>query len=314
MDRFRNGIPNHNKIPAKPPLTHKFHPAILTLENQIPRAAVQTPIPYFMKERIVNELKNIEKTEEVAVLYAVESGSRGWGFASVDSDWDVRFVYVHRPEWYLAIDDKRDVLEYPLDDNLDISGWELRKTLKLFRKSNPPLLEWLRCPIIYREHYSTAQKMRALTSEYFSPKSCIHHYLHMAIGNYREYLKGDMVRVKKYFYVLRPILACQWVERNNSMAPMEFSKLLETQVENRELKMEIENLLQRKTNGEELDIGPSIEVINDFIEERIAYYEQYVAKYDNKRELDAEKLDELFRDTLTEVWKFGATRQIISFL
>lgn len=266
-----------------------------------------------MRQKIIDELKRIEQSEGIRILYAVEAGSRGWGFESKDSDWDVRFFYVHKIEWYLSIDSRSDHLEYRIDGVLDYSGWELRKTLRLFRKSNPSLLEWLRCPIIYLEPFSTAQQMRDLTSEYFSPESCMFHYLHMAMGNYREYLKGDYVRVKKYFYVLRPILACQWIERSNTMAPMEFRKLLDTQVDDKALKAAIEGLLNRKMKGEESDIQPRIEIINHFLEDRIAHYKKYLKRYSSRRqrELDTEKLDRLFRSTLKKVWNFcGGDRGI----
>nr|NQU93440.1 nucleotidyltransferase domain-containing protein [Bacteroidota bacterium] len=256
-----------------------------------------------MNEQIEIELKRLEREKDIKILYAVESGSRAWGFASTDSDWDVRFIYVHRPEWYLSIDDKRNNMEEILPNTIDLAGWELRKTLKLFRKSNPPLLEWLRSPLIYLEQFSTANKLRELTKDYFNPKSCIHHYLHMAEGNYRDYLQSDLVRVKKYFYVFRPILACKWIEQNNTMAPMEFQELVDSQITDRQLLEEIENLLERKKSGEELDREPRIQIINDFVESEIEHFNEVVKQYSNDIKPGTEKLDELFRSTLNEVWE-----------
>jgi len=256
-----------------------------------------------LTEQIEIDLKRLEKEKDITILYAVESGSRAWGFASTDSDWDVRFIYVHRPEWYLSIDDKRDNMEVMLPNDLDFAGWELRKTLKLFRKSNPPLLEWLRSPLIYLEKFSTADQMRELTKDYFNPRSCTYHYLHMAEGNYRDYLQTEMVRVKKYFYVLRPILACKWIESNGTMAPMEFQKLVNTQIDNQDLRREIENLLERKKSGEELDKEPRIQITNDFVEREIEHFNKVVKSYDKETRPETEKLDTLFRDSLTEVWK-----------
>ena len=161
-----------------------------------------------MKEEIRKELLRVELQHNIKILFAVESGSRAWGFASTDSDWDVRYIYVHNPDWYLKIEAGKDSQEQILPNDIDLAGWELKKALRLFRKSNPPILEWLRSPIIYLEQFSLADKLRDLTNIYFNPKSCLHHYLHMAEGNYKEYLQRDNVRVKKYFYVLRPILAC----------------------------------------------------------------------------------------------------------
>src|SRR6266581_2274938 len=183
-----------------------------------------------MEREIRDTLDRIETREDVRVLYAVESGSRAWGFASTDSDWDVRFLYLRRPEWYLSIQRRRDVLEYPLADGLDVSGWDLKKALGLFAKSNPPLLEWLRSPIVYREAFSAAARLRVLSTRYFSPPSCMHHYLSMAEGNYREYLQRDPVRVKKYFYVLRPVLACRWIEMHGTTPPTEFAALVADQL------------------------------------------------------------------------------------
>ncbi len=139
-----------------------------------------------MNDEIGSELSRIERETDVRILLAVESGSRAWGFASTDSDWDVRYVYVHRLEWYLRIDQHRDSHEEILPNDIDLSGWELRKALGLYRKSNPPMLEWLRSPIVYREQFSTAQTLRELSKEYFNPRSCMYHYLSMAKGNFNE--------------------------------------------------------------------------------------------------------------------------------
>lgn len=255
-----------------------------------------------MEELIKAELKRIEAEKEIRILYAVESGSRAWGFASKDSDWDVRFVYIHKPEWYLSIDDKKDSLELMLPNDLDFAGWELRKTLKLLRKSNPPLLEWLRSPLVYLEQFSTIESMRKLSDQYFNPRSCTYHYLHMAEGNYKEYLRSEQVRVKKYFYVLRPILACMWIESNQSMVPMEFEELLDSQIEKGDLKREILTLLKRKKSGDELDLEKRIDVINEFLETEITHFIEAVKGYDNNERPESDKLDKLFRSALSEVW------------
>ena len=100
---------------------------------------------------IHRQLDEIESVHNVSILYAVESGSRAWGFASPDSDFDVRFLYVRPVLDYLRIRPMRDVIELPLTGDLDTNGWDIVKALNLFRSSNPALLEWLRSPIIYRE-------------------------------------------------------------------------------------------------------------------------------------------------------------------
>jgi len=222
-----------------------------------------------IEARLEETLDAIEHEEGVRVLYACESGSRAWGFESADSDYDVRFLYLHPTEWYLRVFPGRDVIERPLDEGLDLSGWDLRKALRLLAKSNPPLLEWLQSPIVYREVASATRRLRDLIPRYYSPTACFHHYLHMAQGNFREYLRGDEVWVKKYFYVLRPVLACRWIERGLGAVPMELSTLVERLIDGPRLRTDVDTLLEAKRGGQELDRGPRIDSISEFLEREL---------------------------------------------
>ncbi|TPC98960.1 nucleotidyltransferase domain-containing protein, partial [Escherichia coli] len=159
-----------------------------------------------MRERVSQQLREIERRYDVKVLYACESGSRGWGFASPDSDYDVRFLYVHPLEWYLRVEAPRDVIELPIDDELDVSGWEWRKALGLLKGANPTLIEWLDSPVVYQQDEETITALKAMVPKWFSPLRARWHYYSMARKNFRGYLQGDEVRLKKYFYVLRPLL------------------------------------------------------------------------------------------------------------
>ena len=103
-----------------------------------------------MRDRILHQLQQLEKTEGITILHAVESGSRAGGFPSPDSDYDVRFIYVRSCEAYLRLEKRRDVLELPIDEELDISGWDLDKALRLLHGSNPTLFEWCQSPIVYK--------------------------------------------------------------------------------------------------------------------------------------------------------------------
>jgi predicted nucleotidyltransferase len=254
-----------------------------------------------LEQEIRRELSRIEQEESVRVLYAVESGSRAWGFASMDSDWDVRFVYVQRPEWYLSVRERRDVLEFPISEGLDVSGWDLRKALGLFAKSNPPLLEWLRSPIVYREEHSLASVLRGMTARYFAPRACLHHYLHMAEGNYREYLQGERVRLKKYFYVLRPVLACRWIDAHGTMPPTEFARLVADQLPASHAAV-LDELLARKRAGDELSAGPRIPELNEFLDGEIARLRASLASHPRTPAPEWETLDEVFRAALAEAW------------
>jgi len=261
-----------------------------------------------MNETILKTIKQIETDYEVKVLYACESGSRAWGFPSKDSDYDVRFIYVHKPDYYLSIDPvgvgkKRDVIELPINDLLDVTGWELTKALKLFRKSNPPLMEWLSSGMVYYQAYSTIDQMKMLRSSIFTARSSLYHYLNMAQNNFREYLKTDKVRIKKYFYVLRPVLAARWIEVYNEFPPMEFQTLLEKVLPEGEVKKEVEILLERKIRGDELDMEPRIEIINTFLETELNRLMEFAKSIEGDIFDPTASLDKLFRATLEEVWK-----------
>ncbi|CAN5634570.1 nucleotidyltransferase domain-containing protein [soil metagenome] len=247
-----------------------------------------------MNTKIQSELLRIEREHNVRVLFAVESGSRAWGFASRDSDYDVRFIYAHERDWYLSVDVKRDVIEEPINDALDISGWDLRKTLHLLRKSNPSLLEWLKSPIVYLADAEFALMFGHLAAEFHSPERTFLHYLHMARGNHKDYLRGDVVKLKKYFYVLRPLLAARWIERGLGPVPMEFDALVDKLVEDPLLRIHISVLTARKRAGEELDKANRIPVISNFIEAELARLEAGAPK--DVAQPESEKLNVFFRE------------------
>lgn len=256
-----------------------------------------------LKALIIEKLKQIEIEHDVKILFAIESGSRAWGFPSKDSDYDVRFVYVNKKDWYLSIDQKRDVIEYPINDMLDLSGWDVKKALALFSKSNPALLEWLRSPIVYYDDLTLSETLRKVGDEKLSKKSCIYHYLHMAKGNFRDYLQGEEVKIKKYFYILRPILACMWIEIKQEVPPVLFDTLLELEGLDKKFLDEVNKLLVRKKQGDELDLEPRKQVLNQFIEEKIHYYESYAKTIEDNDKMDFEQLNRLFRSTIENSWK-----------
>ncbi len=225
-------------------------------------------------EAILSALARIERAHGVRVLLAVESGSRAWGFASRDSDFDVRFIYAHAPEWYLSVDEHRDVIEVPISDDLDVTGWDLRKALKLLRKSNPSLLEWIKSPIVYRADPAFTLTFGLLASEFHSPDRLFRHYLRMARGNFKDLARADGVRLKKYLYVLRPILACRWIERSLGPVPMRFQTLADTLLDDANLRFHVAVLVARKRAGEELDLAPRIPALHTFIESELIRLEK----------------------------------------
>jgi uncharacterized protein len=263
-----------------------------------------------LREHILLVLKQIEKQYGIAILYACESGSRAWGFPSDDSDYDVRFIYVHKKDWYLSIDKGRDVLEVPKHDKisiqvnklLDLNGWELTKALRLFRKSNPPLLEWLHSPIVYCQATSAIDKMKELESNIFSSISGIHHYLKMAKGNYRDYLKREEVKIKRYFNIFRPLLAAKWIQKHHSFPPIKFTQLVEDILPTSEIRIVLNDIINLKMAGKVLDPNPRTELINHFVETEIEHLEQYVKDIHLNKSDPTELLNQILRETLEEVW------------
>lgn len=249
-----------------------------------------------MKELIQEKLREIEQREECRILLAVESGSRAWGFASPDSDYDVRFIYVRPEKAYLRLDRARDVIEVPINDELDINGWDIDKTLRLLHKSNPTVFEWFSSPIIYQTS-AFADQFRPIMQKYFSSKAGLWHYLHMAEGNYRDYLRGEMVRAKKYFYVLRPILACKWILEKGTPPPMLFSDLVKSELPD-DLSETVYQLLNLKMNSPEIKEIPRIDQLNRYLDAGIVSVKEQIEKLPNTPVQDWYELNELFFSVL----------------
>lgn len=252
--------------------------------------------------KIKYELNKIEKELDIKILYAVESGSRVWGFESDESDWDVRFIYIHKPKWYLSIDNKKDNISNIFLGNIDMQGWELKKALKLFRKSNPPFLEWLYSPIVYIDELGFSQSVKKLISNYFSPKSCTHHYVKISDDNYKKYLRHNMVLPKKYFYSIRPILACQWIEKFKTIPPVELNEIFNhLNIENK-YRDEISELIERKKQGGLSNEERKNKLLDMFIKYNNQYYWK-MAKNHNTIEIPETKpLDDFFISFLLNTW------------
>lgn len=234
-------------------------------------------IPKEIEQEIQLRIDAAEREHNVKVLYAVESGSRAWGFASPNSDYDVRFIYAHPKDWYVAVDleEKRDVIEYPIVDEIDISGWDVRKALRLFKKSNPSFVEWLHSSIVYRDDGIFADTAREILASSYSIDKGIYHYRSMAKTNYRGYLRKPMVPLKKYFYVLRPLLSILWMEKEGIPAPIEFDTLRVLVKSDAELNDAITALIERKKLALEKEIAPAVPVINEFIISQLDRLESY---------------------------------------
>lgn len=229
-----------------------------------------------MREQILQKLHELETGESIRILHAAESGSRAWGFASPDSDYDVRFLYVRPPAYYLRLEKTRDVIERPINDALDISGWDLQKALRLLHNSNPTLFEWFGSPIVYRET-AFRQTFAPLLRDYFVPRTSLHHYLGTARSNYMSELRDrETVKAKKYFYVLRPLLACRWILERSTPPPMLFGELKDAYLD-KALENEVNRLLDIKMNAPEIREIPPVEPLHAYI---LASMEEIQARID----------------------------------
>ncbi|MGB8194276.1 MAG: nucleotidyltransferase domain-containing protein [Chitinophagaceae bacterium] len=249
-----------------------------------------------MKEIIIGKLSEIEREKSVRILYACESGSRAWGFHSPDSDYDVRFIYVHDKNWYLGIEDKKDHLEFPITDELDILGYDLRKMLKLFRGSNAKIYEWLQSPVVYRKDDAFLSHIHSFMPVYYSLRSGIHHYLGLTKNTFDNELQQPEVKLKKYFYALRPVLAATWITNKQSFPPMEFAQL-RTLIKGTDTDHKIEELLQKKIQvGEGYVMQPDMDM-NEFIRRQMDYCLQAAASFQPSA-TEAEPLNQFFRNTI----------------
>jgi predicted nucleotidyltransferase len=221
-----------------------------------------------MRAHIADRLDRLEATHDITVLYACESGSRAWGFASADSDYDVRAVYVHPRNWYLSIDlDRRDdTIDPSVDGELDLHAWDLRKALSLFHRANPTLLDWLQSPIVYRADEAVMARWRDRIPDYYTPRAQGHAYRGLARSVADESLAAEPIAHKAYLYVLRALMAVRWVEQGRGPVPVAFDRLLEGTVEDPDLRDAMEALLAEKRAGTEATAGPRRPVLHDWID------------------------------------------------
>lgn len=250
-----------------------------------------------MKETILKELDRIEREKEVKIILASESGSRAWGFPSNDSDYDVRFIYAHRRDWYLSISKRREVIELPISGDLDINGWDLRKALELMRKSNAPLMEWLISPIQYRVWSPWYERLLSLSGQAFLPETACWHYLSMAGKKMEAIEAAERVRAKTYMYAIRATLCCQWIIDRGTQPPMETSILLKEVGGDASLVARVLDLVQQKQcQSESQEIARS-STIDAYLRSVLTGIECRIPKNTHRNSVDM--FDRVFRTILT---------------
>lgn len=217
-------------------------------------------------------LRKIEEENDVRILLAVESGSRAWGFASKDSDWDVRYIYVHRPEWYFHIEEQRDVIENMFDNDVDAVGWDLKKALGQLKRSNPALMEWMKSPIVYESDQKFMDVLNEVIPKCYNPIKAMYHYHRIYVKHDERYLQKQGYPMKRFLYYLRGILACQWIEKYKTIPPVRFQALYEEMVSNPEIKQEIDQLIAYKTTSKEMDMSEVPSQLVNYAKEYADYF------------------------------------------
>jgi uncharacterized protein len=254
-------------------LQHSFNRRIGSVMRSIP--------PEFDQSKLIQideRLDAIKREHEVSIILAIESGSRAWGFPSPDSDYDCRFVFVRGPDDYLSPWQKRDVIE-ELTRDLDVSGWELGKTLKLMLKGNAVILEWLRSPIVYEGFQEIADELVELAERHSSRSAIARHYLHLGERQRRTYFADEKhVHLKKLFYALRPAAALRWMRLHpgNPIPPMHFPTLMRDCDPPPEVMASSNSLMERKAETRELGEAPLPPEIRDFVDAEFAIGRQWI--------------------------------------
>lgn len=248
-----------------------------------------------MKTLILQRLRDIESRYDVKILLAVESGSRAWGFASKDSDYDVRFVYVHRKEWYLSLVEGRDVIEeLDSDGVMDFAGWDLKKALLLMGKGNCAFAEWLNSPIIYYKDEEFFQSMGLLKDDYFRKVSAVNHYYHMAMNHDKRYLEKRGCEMKRFMYHLRGLLAAKYSAIYGIYPPVMFDELVDKMVSDKPIKAEIADLVRLKQKSREHNTMIVSDSLVAFAAGVAAELEAMFGRFPDENLPSLKKLDEFF--------------------
>lgn len=255
---------------------------------------------------IMDHLRYLEKEYEIKIIFAIESGSRAWGFPSPDSDFDVRFVYVRKRDWYLSIDerDRRDVIELPIFGDMDINGWDLKKALGLLIKPNPVLLEWLSSPIRYIWNEEACADLLNLSEDATFGRACTHHYWNLGTSVWKRHMEGqDLTNLKRYFYVIRPAMALRWLRMHPATPPpMNFYDLKEGVDLSVDLSECLDDLLDKKSKTKEMGMAPAIKIIDDFVLNEFAQVPDKLEELSKNKENLTDEANMILRKWINCEW------------
>jgi predicted nucleotidyltransferase len=229
-----------------------------------------------VEDQIDQLLTRLESQHGFRIVYACESGSRAWGFASPDSDYDIRFLFVRPERFYLSVIPGTEAIDLPLEGELDAGGWDIRKAAGLLGKSNGALVEWLHSPIVYRAAPGFLDRWRSAAVDVFSPKASADHYRGLAKQMLHVKLSSPQVRAKDYLYALRSTLAARWVLDGRGIPPVPFAELLP--MADDAIRALVPDLLKHKEATAECERMDRIPVLDDFLRAAMETTEQHLSE------------------------------------
>lgn len=228
-----------------------------------------------VRPEVARRLREVELQHDLRVVFACESGSRAWGFASTDSDFDVRFIYVRPASHYLRLRPPADAFDLHQDQDFDLAGWDIRKTAELMRRCNPPLMEWLDSPIIYEADATISPRLVELREVYFDARKAAHHYLSLAGGIWNKYVADNQTPIrKKYLYILRPLACIRFILMHHRQPPTLFDEVLDAIDWRDDQRAAIAELIRQKRLAQELGSQPADPLLTQSITYWLAEYEQ----------------------------------------
>ncbi len=234
-------------------------------------------------------LAKIEAKYKIKILYACETGSRAWGFPSPDSDYDVRFLYINEPDWYLSLHEQKDSIEF-MDGDWDITGWDLKKSLLLLKRSNAALIERFQSPIIYKDD-DFRNEFRKLVDEHYNPVAVFYHY-HSLVTNFWDDMKDTKeVKLKSLMYIVRSLLCCMWASKDADTLPMEIQPLMKYAPD--DVKQRIKELIVLKAGKNESYLHPMDELLEGWITQTMKELEERKSEV-RIRSADVKSLNDLF--------------------
>ena len=256
-----------------------------------------------IKQNILDKLHHVETANDVKIILAIESGSRGWGFAATNADYDCRFIYVHKQEHYLSVFEQKEFIEYELDEVFDIKGYDLKRTLNYIVKSQATINEWLTSNVAYIKNEPVIRRLKALADDFFNPIPISYHYLSLARKMLEEITMEEEAKIKKYFYILRPIANLNYIHQFGKMPFMEYDRTLEATTLMSDIFSAIQELKSQKMSLAEHDKIPQHKLLIDYFKTEIERFENILKKSKHEKNKDYARVDEAFRTIIEDVWK-----------